>query len=77
MEPTQYGLIVAGVVILLTIGAVALNQQQPKRERTFKKIDDPYALRRSDGTGTNVYDPVDGEWKFFPNKGGKRKTRRK
>lgn len=77
MEPTQLGLVIAGSVIVLTIAAVVGNQQlKSKRERVFEKIEDPYSIRRPDGSGYDVMDQQEGVWHFYPNKGG-RKSRRK
>jgi hypothetical protein len=60
MEPTQLGIIIAGSVVALTIAAVTLRP----------KVHDPYTFRNS--KGTNVYDPEEKIWQFFPNKGGRR-----
>ena len=61
MEPTQLGIIIAGSVVALTIAAVTLRPKVP--------LDDPYTFRNS--KGTNVYDPEEKIWQFFPNKGGR------
>ena len=72
MESTQLGLILAGGVVLATIGAVAVNQRMKQKD-----TDENHSRRRPDGSGFDIYDSKAGEWYFVPNKGGKRKSRKK
>lgn len=72
MEATPIGLIAAGGVVLITIGAVVVNQRMKQKDK-----EENHSRRRSDGTGFDIYDSKNGEWYFVPNKGGKRKSRRK